>query len=197
MNASSSLGSLLPFAVIIGVVAFIVVIVYVLFHHMRKKMEPLALALGGEVKRSESDGTHALFFREGLECRAGIEIGTDKTPPHLGVRIMMAMGFTIYLTKEDPLTRKLMEWGIGRDVQTGDAEFDRAFNVQSSDESASSRILLDREKREAIALFFQENFDLFQVKEDSVYVRKPYYDASDLAPEKIEEWTARLIKIAR
>ena len=98
---------------------------------MNRKMEPVARALGGEVKNGILAGTYVKLHREGLEYRAGILATTNKTPPFLYVQVMVAPDFDLFIFKESALTRTLGDMGVMQDLKIGD-EPDSHHSIQRS-----------------------------------------------------------------
>jgi hypothetical protein len=193
------LGNHEPWFLIIAIPAGIlipVLIMYLVFRMMRKKLEPLAQALGGETIISFLEGPYVRLLNYGNEIRIGIRSGSQNSPPHLILKQMTPLGFDLTITRENIATRKLEKWGILKEVKIGEPLFDNKYLIRSSEPLRAQSFLQDYARRELVDYFFNNEFSQLQADKNAVIIRKAGYSDEDLEPENIRSHLDQIQKLA-
>ncbi len=190
------LGDREPWLLIAAGIIIPVLVMYVVFRMMRKKLKPLAEALGGETIVSFLEGPYVRLLDYGGEVRIGIRSGSQNSPPYLILKQMTPLGFDLTISKENIATRKLGKWGILKDLKIGDPLFDDRYFVRSGDAIRAQNFLQDQARREVVDYFFNNEFTELRADKKGVTIRKAGYGDEDLDPEIIRSHLDQIRKLA-
>lgn len=178
-----------------GVIFLALFIAHIKLREFRKKLEPLADALGGEVTNKFLQDAYLRLHHEGVEMRVGLISGSKNSPPYLTLKQMTSFGFGLTISEENIATRKLGSWGILKDIKIGDPVFDDKYLIRSSDAMRTQNFLLDHGRRQAIEDFFNKGFTIIAADKEWFVARKPHYKDEDLEPDRIRSGLELLRKI--
>jgi hypothetical protein len=187
---------LMIFLAIPGVIILTVLIMYFVNRMMKRKLQPLATALGGELVTSFIKGIYIRLLNYSSEVRIRLTSGGQNSPPFLIIEQMAPLGFELSVSKENIATRKMEKWGLLKDIKVGDPLFDDNYLIRSSDPVRAQTFLLDSSRRQAVDHFFSHGFTDLQLKKDSITLRKPGYRSEDLDPELMRSHLENLQKLA-
>jgi len=161
----------------------------------RRRLEPLATALGGgEIKGGFFSGTYIRLFNYDPEVRIEFERGGENEPRKLILRQVSLLDFNLDISKESRLTSTLRRIGLHLDFKVGDPLFDEKYLLISSQPVASKNFLLSGSRRESVDYFFHNGFTRLSTDEISVSAEKENYTKQDLDPNKIRNHLDQLKK---
>ena len=178
-----------------GALLFATLMVYLMHRMMRGKLEPLAMALGGETVVSLWKGAYVRLLSYGAEIRIGLKSGGQNSPPYLTIQQMIPLGFDLTISSENIATRKMEKWGLLKGIKVGDPLFDDNYLIRSSDEFRAQNFLMDSTWRDAVNHFFNNGFSEIIAKKDSVTIKKAGYKKEDLDTELMRSHLEELQKL--
>ena len=161
------------------------VFLFVARQMLRKRLEPAARALGSKVVMNFLQSPYIPVHYDSAESRISVTAGGRNSPPFLVLKDMTPVGFTLSISKENPITRGLSRLGVLKDVKIGDALFDEKYVVRSSDPVMAQNFLQHPDRREMTEWLFGEGFTQIRADKAAFMIMKPNYKKEDLNRDRI------------
>jgi len=181
---------------VIGIFAFIVLLLYVNRRIANKKLKSLAGAFNARIVSDLFHGPHVLVNNNGCEIKIRIKSGSKNSPPYLILQQMTPIGVGLTISKENMVTRTLNKVGLLKDVTTGNSLFDNRYLVRSKNNIKAQTYLLNNIHTDAIDFLFKENIDTLASTDESVTIKKSHYKKEDLEPQRIQALLDVMRKLA-
>ena len=174
MNSTIPFSPHLFFGIFFLSLILVVIIIRFILRAYRKKLEPLAQEIGGEVNASAFGGIYLRFQYQDAEAKVEIRTGGQNSPPRLILKLMKSPGFKLSITKENPLTHVLERMGLS-EIKLGVPEFDQKYYIYSKDKTQTMNLLSDPRKRALIDELFENGFDELQIDTEKIYCTRIGY----------------------
>lgn len=175
---------------VVGLFVAIIVLGLVLLHVMQaaltRQLQPLANALGGEIKRDVWRGVFVRKTDEQGEIRFGVRLRGRNVPPLLFIERPRSLGFDLFLAENNKLTKTLAKLGAYKSLPTGETTFDERFLVRAKDEAAAREYFQNPRHRETIEALFAHGFDQIHADSQLLRVGRDNYEADQLEPAWIQ-----------
>ena len=171
------------------------VFLFVVRQMLRKRLEPAARALGSKIVMNFLQSPYIPVHDHGGEARISVTPGGRNSPPFLILKDMTPVGFTLSISKENPITRGLGRLGILKDVEIGDALFDKTYVVRSSDPVMAQNFLQHPSRRDMTEWLFAEGFTQIRADKAAFMIMKPNYQKEDLNRDRMLFYLERMRKL--
>ena len=190
---------------ILGVL-FIVLIIAQLWYAKkdREELKPLAASLGGEYVTTKT-GSYISLPNFDPNARLELDDGGDDFPSYLLLSMPVALDFNLDIAEhgraekvpssDGRLEKNLRGKGVKADFSAEDPAFEQKYQALSSNVDQAKKFLLSGSKRETLDSFFNDGFKWLRIEDGFIFLQKPHYTASDLAPDKIRYYMEQLKKL--
>jgi hypothetical protein len=153
----------------------------------RKRVEPLAFALGGLPVIHFFKGSFIKFINYNPEIKLEITPGNENNPPHMVFQRPLSLGFDLTITRKTFTTRALTGLNLLKDIKVGDPLFDNYFRISSTNKAQAMGFLQDPTRKEKIKYFFENGFTELIAAKDSLFIKKTGFTQTDLDPKLVKE----------
>ena len=181
-GCTMDLTGLFPVLVIFGIVAIAAYSIKVAKKKIRQKLEPIALAMGGELVSGYFLQDCVRFMSHGQEQRIEVLPAVKNRPPTLILKQVTELDFDLGVMTESMITRAAERLGLPIEIKTGDPVFDEKYLLSSSAKDRAQIFLSSSERRQIIDNFFNAGFTMMNLKMKMLSVSKPNYADQDLDP---------------
>jgi hypothetical protein len=162
---------------------------------MKKKLEPLAEMLNGEIKSSFIGGTFISILNYGPEIRLKLTLGGKDNPSFLILELLNPVGFNLKIMKKQPLNQIFFRWGT--ELHFEDASVEEKYIIRSDKPYEANPYLMDSNRLDAIKHFADNDFTSIETNSRGVYAKKANYKEEDLTPEKVQAYLDNLNSFSR
>lgn len=188
---------ILSFSILLGIGAFVALMLYLAGKYQNKKMKEFSSSLGGQAAGSSFFSPYCRLDIDGKQGRVYLIPGSQYTPKSLRIMIMEPMDFSLMVYKENAVTKKLGKWGLLKDVKTGDPLFDDSFVVKAKDELRTAAYINEADRKHTITNIFEKGFTYLKFDSKSIHTDKVKYSRDDLHPETVWSVINELKKLVK
>ena len=158
---------------IIGISLLVYIISKISAMVIKKKLNPLAEMLNGEIKSSFLGGTYISILNYGPEIRLKLTLGGKDNPSFLILELLNPIGFNLKIMKKQPLNQIFFRWG--KEVPLENASLEENYIIRSDKPDEANSYLMDSNRVDAIKYFADNDFNSIEVNTKGVYVKKANY----------------------
>ncbi|MEJ2567336.1 MAG: hypothetical protein P8Z50_00425 [candidate division WOR-3 bacterium] len=180
---------------IIGISLLVYIISKISAMVIKKKLNPLAEMLNGEIKSSFLGGTYISILNYGPEIRLKLTLGGKDNPSFLILELLNPIGFNLKIMKKQPLNQIFFRWG--KEVPLENASLEENYIIRSDKPDEANSYLMDSNRVDAIKYFADNDFNSIEVNTKGVYVKKANYKEEDLDPGKVQTYLDNLNSFSR
>jgi len=179
---SMDLSVFFPFLVITGIMLFAAYSIKAAKKKIREKLEPISLAMGGELVSGFFVQDCVRFMNYGKEQRIEVLPALKNRPPTLILKQSTDLDFDLGVMTENIVSKAAEKLGLPIEIKTGDPVFDDKYLLSSSAKDRAQIFLSSSERRMIIDNFFNAGFTMMNLKMKMLSVSKPNYADQDLDP---------------
>ncbi|MEJ2306403.1 MAG: hypothetical protein P8Y62_05535 [candidate division WOR-3 bacterium] len=180
---------------IIGISVLVYIISKITSMVTKKKIEPLAEMLNGEIKSSFLAGTYISILNYGPEIRLKLTLGGKDNPSFLILELLNPVGFNLKIMKKQPLNQIFFRWGT--EITPVDASLEESYIIRSDKPDEANSYLMDSNRLDAIKYFADNGFNSIEANSKGVYVKKANYKEEDLDPGRMQTYLDNLNTFSR
>ena len=174
----------IAFSLLLGTGFFIA---YQIRAKRKRRVEPLAFALGGMPVVKIFKGSFIKFINYNPEIKLEINPGNETKPASIVFERPLELGFDLTITRKNIASKALSSLKIFKDIKVGDPVFDDYFKISSSNSAQAIGFLQDPTRKEKIKYFFENGFTELIAAKNSLFIKKTGFTQTDLDPKLVKE----------